>query len=348
MYNENQKILLLLDSMGVSKIVLHKFIEKYSHCDYVSIFKTGDKQLEGLFKSELFKSIKTAILCKKYENIALKLQKMKIFCLFYGFDGYPENYKNIKDSPIILYTMGNVQLLKCPKIAIIGSRKPTKYGKDVVKIFTKDLASCGIVTVSDLAYGIDGLVASETIEAKGKHTNLARDIVNSGGLIISEHCPGVKAFNSHFLERNRLLAGLCDGLLVVEASKESATMNTVAHAINFGKELFVVPGNITSDLSSGTNKLISEIPHSFTISPVEIIERLGISYEKNDNILGIENIDLTDDEKAVIEALYEDELSFDELQETTKINAVSLSSLLTSLEINGLIKKLPGNYYSKN
>ena len=363
MYTKNQKILLLIDSLEISKTIVHKFIKKYNGCDFVDVIYRQDGNLKNIFKDDDLTNIKNAISCGKYEKIVEKLNKSHIFCLFYGCKGYPEEYLNLKDAPIVLYTIGDVNLLTCPKISIIGTRKPTKYGKDVVSIFVKKFADCGLVTVSDLAFGIDGLVASETLDVQGKtiailaggldniyptnHTELARNIVKSGGLLLTEHPLGVKTYNSYFVERNRLLAGLCDGLLVVEASQASATMNTVDHALNFGKELFVVPGNITSELSKGTNKLISEIPHSFTISPVEVIEKLGILIN-SENDPESNNVDLTDDEKSLIDALYEGEMSFDDLQEKTKINVSTLSSLLTSLEISGLIKKLPGNYYSKN
>lgn len=362
-YNKNQQFLLLLESLNISKNAIKKFYTDYKNCEnYFALF--NENNAFRIFKDKEIKLIKNAILNKNYENYIEKLNKMKIFCLFYGDDNYPKNLLNIDDAPIILYTIGDVSLLKFPMVSIIGTRKPTKYGKSIVETFTKNLSEAGIVTVSDLAYGIDGFVASETINIKGKHiallagglskiyptshTNLARQIVKNGGLLISEHKPEIKPEKSYFIDRNKLLAGISDGLLLVEAGEKSATINTVNFAINFGRELFVVPGNINSEMSVGTNKLISELPHTFTISANDIIERLGLEIVKSDKNLTENKIELTAEESIIIDILYEGELSFDELQEKTKLNVKTLATLLTTLEINGLIKKLPGNYYEKN
>ena len=363
MYTKNEQFLLLLDHLKFSKTLIHKFIERFNTEDYFDLVKNDDERLVSIFKDKDIKQIKTAISLKNYENLIQKLNKMHILCIFFGSENYPLNFANISDAPIVLYTIGNIELLNQPMISIVGTRKPTKYGKDVVSFFVKGLARAGIVTVSDLAYGIDGLVASETLDAGGKtiallaggldsiypsnHTTLARQIVKSGGLLVTEHLPGIKPISAFFVERNRLLASISEGLLLIEAAEGSNTMSTVGYALNFGKELFVVPGNITSDLSAGTNKLISEIPDAFTISPDEITQRFGLVV-KSDKKQENQNIELTREESIIIDALYEEELPFDDLQEKTKINPSTLSSLLTSLEINGLIKKLPGNYYVKN
>jgi len=363
MYTENEQFLLLLDYLKFSKTLIHKFIERFDSEDYFNLIKTNDERLVSIFKDKDIKQLKTAILSKNHEKLIQKLNKMHILCIFFGSEYYPSNFTNIKDAPIVLYTIGDVELFHQPMISIIGTRKPTKYGKDVVSYFVKGLAKTGIVTVSDLAYGIDGLVASETLSAGGKtiailaggldsiypsnHTALARQIVKNGGLLVTEHLPGVKPIAAFFVERNRLLASISEGLLLIEAAEGSNTMATVSHALNFGKELFVVPGNITSVLSVGTNKLISEIPDAFTISPNEIAERFGIVVNSDENQEN-KNVELTNEESIIIDILYESEMSFDYIQEKTKINPSILSSLLTSLEINGLIKKLPGNYYVKN
>jgi len=116
-------------------------------------------------------------------------------------------------------------------------------------------------------------------------------------------------------------------------------------AVDFGRELFVIPGNITSEKSSGTNKLIAEMPHSFTISPVEVVERLGLNVSSNSENVNSNLSQMTNDEKTIFEALKFEELNFDDLSEITKFDTKTLATLLTSMEINGLIKKLPGNYY---
>ena len=363
MYTKNQQFLLLLESLRFSKNTIQKFYFNYKfNEDFFKLFEINDDIFP--FNKKEINQIKTAILNKNHEKFIQKLNKMKIFCVFYNDDYYPKNYINIDSPPIVLYTIGDVGLFNNhPLLSVIGTRKPTKYGKLVVDCFVKNLVDASIVTVSDLAYGIDGFVASSTLEQKGKHiallagglnsiypsshTNLARQIIKSGGLLVTEHQPGVKPEISHFINRNRLLAGLSDGLLLIEAGEKSATINTVNHAINFGKELFVIPGNINSDMSKGTNNLISEIPDSFTISPNDIINRFGYEVVKSNKNVVETKMELSHDESIIIDVLFEGELSFDELQEKTKLNVKTLATLLTTLEINGLIKKLPGNYYEK-
>lgn len=362
MYTNNQQFLLLLDSMNFSKHIINKFCNNFSdRDDYINSIIDNKINALSVFSSKELEKIKTAILNKNHLKIIEKLNKMKIFCLFKDSQNYPKHYLNIDEMPHILYTIGDTSLLSTPMISIIGTRKPTRYGKEVVSIFVKGLSKSGIVLVSDLAYGIDGLVASETLDNKGKtiallaggfssiyptsHTNLAKQIVKNGGLLITQYKPETKPEKSYFIERNKMLAAISDGLLLIEAGENSATINTINNAINYGRDIFVVPGNITSDMSRGTNNLISEIPDSFTISPNEIIEKLGFEIKtENETYTSIE---LSLEESIIIDALYGGELSFDELQEKTKLNVKTLATLLTTLEINGLIKKLPGNYYEK-
>jgi len=364
MYTLNQQFLLLLESLNISKNTIRKFYKNYHYVDDFFKLFDGDKNEVFGFNAKEYKMIKTAILNKNHEKFIQKLDKMRIFCLFYGCEYYPKNYIDMDDAPIVLYTIGDVSLLSCTLISIIGTRKPTNYGKSVLKTFVKGLLDANVIPVSDLAYGIDGLVASECLDCNGKtiallagglnsiypsnHTNLARQIVKSGGLLISMYQPGIKPEKSYFVERNRMLAGISDGLLLVEAGEKSATINTVNNALNLGKELFVVPGNINSEMSVGTNNLIAEIPDAFTISPSHIIDRLGLEIVKTNKNEEKFKMELSPEQSIIIDVLYEGELSFDELQEKTKLNVKTLATLLTTLEINGLIKKLPGNYYEKN
>ena len=134
------------------------------------------------------------------------------------------------------------------------------------------------------------------------------------------------------------------GTVIIEAGEGSGTLNTANHTIEQGRELFVVPANITSLSSVGSNKLIEELPETFTTSPRRVLKVLGFDENKEENQKKIKEISVQ--EKVILEALYDGELDFDSLQEKTKIESKSLISLLTMMEISGLIKKLPGNFYS--
>jgi len=363
MYTNIQQMIVLLNSLNFSNSKILKFYEYFKdEDDIIELIKEYPESLKMVFTDKEIKDIKTAILKEIHVKTIEKLNKMRIFCLFYDADEYPNNLISISDPPMVLYCLGDKSLLRSKKlVAIVGSRKPTRYGKDITEKFVKDLLNIGIIPVSDLAYGIDGIVAESAVNNHGKtvvllaggldsiypasHTELARKVVKNGGLLISEFLPNIKPIKPYFIERNRILAAISDGLLVVEASETSATFSTVNFALEYGRELFVIPGNITSETSKGTNKLISEIPHSFTISVQDIIDRFGLTEQIVNERTEQINMQLSPEERLIIDALKEGELNFDELQEKTKINIKNLATLLTRLEISGLIKKLPGNYY---
>ena len=357
------EFILLCDALKINKQKILKFVLCYGDKnDVFDALKNNNMKPFEMFSQNEIGSIKNAFLSNIHVKTMQKLEKLGIKPIFYGDNNYPERLVNIDNSPVVIYTIGDVELLSSVSVSIIGSREPTRYGKDVAELFSKTLAMAQVVTVSGLAYGIDGIVAQSTIEVNGKtiavlaggldkiypssHTALARQIIEKGGLILSEYLPGVAPQKHFFIARNRLIAALSLGLVVVEAGEKSGTLITARYAINYGRELFVVPGNINSEKSLGTNKLISELPDSFTISPAEIIGKLGIKYEIKPDNMHYSTSELSSNEKLVIECLKSQELSFDELQELTQIDVKILSTLLTSLEISGLIKKLPGNYYS--
>ena len=172
--------------------------------------------------------------------------------------------------------------------------------------------------------------------------DLAKEIEQKG-LLISEYAPGQTPTKFSFLQRNRLITALSLGTIIIEAGKRSGTLNTAKHAIEQSKELFVVPGNIFSTSCEGSNALIEEFPDTFTISSKHVLDRLKItSYnidkQEQNKIVG-------EREKLIVNLLYEKNLDFDSLKEKTSIDSKTLISLLTRMEISGLIKKLPGNFY---
>lgn len=188
---------------------------------------------------------------------------------------YPERLKKIDTPPKELYCLGNLKLLNNEKnIAIIGSRNCTKYGEKVAKDFAFNLAKEDVCIISGLAKGIDSFAHIGALKANGKtiavlgngidnmypKENLVvfENIIKNEGLIITEYPLGTKPLKQNFPARNRIISGLSDGVLVVEARKNSGTNITVDFALEQGKDVFVVPGNIYSKTSSGTNFLITE------------------------------------------------------------------------------------------
>lgn len=195
---------------------------------------------------------------------------------------YPEQLKNIYDPPLKLYVLGNKEILKQKGIAIVGARKATEYGKRVAFQISKELSKKEINIISGLALGIDTYSHFGNLQALNKsnsnnigktiavlgsgideiypkeNTELARKIIRSGGCIVSEYPCGTKPEKMNFPRRNRIISGLSNGILVVEASKTSGALITVDFGLEQGKEIFAVPGNIISQMSEGCNELIKE------------------------------------------------------------------------------------------
>ena len=189
---------------------------------------------------------------------------------------YPEQLREIYDAPWKLYVLGNKEILKQSGIAIVGSRNATEYGKKVALQFSKDLSRKGINIISCLALGIDtcahfGTLNSDsvgkTIAVLGggldemypkQNIELAKQIIKKGGCIISEYPLGAKPEKLHFPQRNRIISGLSKGVLIVEASEKSGSLITADFALEQGRDVFAVPGNISSSTSVGSNNLIKQ------------------------------------------------------------------------------------------
>ena len=187
---------------------------------------------------------------------------------------YPEKLRRIYDPPKELYYVGDINLLNNNSIAIIGCRSASLYGLKVAKLFANGLSKNGFTIVSGLAYGIDGEAHKYSLKKKGKtiavlgsgldiiypqvNTELCKEIIDNGGLVISEFPLGTKPTKENFPKRNRIISALSDGVIVIEAKKKSGTMITVDFALEHGKDVFAVPGNIDSLNSEGTNSLLKQ------------------------------------------------------------------------------------------
>lgn len=264
----------------------------------------------------------------------------------------------IAKSPKSLYLLGKLPKTRVPTVAIVGSRRPTTYGKEVTHRLAYDLATKGVVIVSGLAIGVDGLAHKAALEAGGttiavlgnglhsiypkSHRDLAKEILATGGALISEYEPDVLARDFQFLERNRIVSGLSDAVIITEAASRSGTLNTAAHALEQGKEVFVVPGNITSVMSSGCNQLLKQGATPVTCAE-DILEVIAPNLLTPQAQLALGN---SPEEATIIELLQSGVRDGDELQRKSEIDPSTLSVTLTTLELSGTIRALGANQWT--
>lgn len=264
------------------------------------------------------------------------------------------------DKPVkTVFYSGDLPSTRVPTVAIVGTRKPTTYGKDITYKLASELAKKGVVIVSGLALGVDGIAHTAACDAGGitlavlpsglphiypsSHRGLADRILTSGGALISEYEEtATNAYQSNFLERNRIVSGLADAILITEAAARSGTLNTAAHALAQGKEIFVVPGNITSPMSAGCNALIKQGAHIVTDAN-DIIEYIAPQLLQQQARL---NLGSNPAESAIITELQAGVRDGDEIQRKTGLSSTDFNTSLTMLEVQGTIRALGANQWT--
>lgn len=249
-------------------------------------------------------------------------------------------------------------------VAIVGSRHNTKYGEEIAYRLAYELGKRGVVVVSGLAFGIDTIAHRGCLDAGGitvavlgtaindiypkAHEPVARKIITQNGAIISEYAPDTKPFpKTSFLERNRLISGLSDIVVVVEAAEQSGSLNTATHAINQGKTVFAVPGNITNPYSQGCNKLIKQGAIPYT-EPDDILRELfPEDYLKKRKKLHQQSlIGDTDVETKILQALAAGCRSGEEIMTHSLLPPEVFNESITLLEIKSRVRPLGGNHWS--
>lgn len=268
----------------------------------------------------------------------------------------PDLLVQIPSPPKLLYAGGNhLGILKKPAIAIVGSRKLTPYGRQITYEFSSQLARWGFVIVSGLAIGVDGIAHQAALDAGGTtiavlpsgldriypatHHQLAKRIIDSGGLLISEYPAGSTPYPQNFIARNRLVSGLALGILITEAAEKSGTLHTANFALEQGREVFAVPGNILSTNSVGTNNLIKAGATPVT-APHDILNSLGLKVPEAD----LEIIANSKDEHALLTLLKAGMLDTSELHSKSGIPVETFNQTLTMLELSGRIKSSGGQW----
>lgn len=326
--------------------------------EYLDIFKLDEFQLRKYFNIDdtEYKKIlnsKNLTLNKEIEN--LKKNKVKVLSL--KSKNYPEELKNISQPPVFLYYRGDISLLENRRIGVVGTRKATAYGRITCEKMTEDLIDNGITTVSGLALGIDSICHKRTLEKSGKtiavvgsgldiiypkENRILWEQIEKYGLIISEYPLGTEPIGYNFPMRNRIIVGLSRGILVIESQKKGGSLITAELALEEGREVFAVPGDIFSPSSEGCNNLIKNSQAKLTTDVKDIIIEYGWKIKNNKN----NNFDLTSFEEKIF-SLLEKEKNLDELILESSFKASEILSILMDLEIKHAIVSIPGGKYRR-
>jgi DNA processing protein len=283
---------------------------------------------------------------------------MKINKITPGKHKYFEVLDTIPKPPKNIFFIGNTPVTRVPTVAIVGTRKPTSYGKEVTHMLAYDLAKYGVIIVSGLALGIDGIAHRAALEANGttiavlansvddiypkSHQQLADHIVANGGAIISEYEPPTTPRAYQFLARNRIVSGLSDAVIITEAAIRSGTLSTATHALEQGREVFIVPGNITSPLSAGCNALLRQGAHPATCAQ-DILDTIAPQLSPAIQIVPLGKTPL---ETTIISLIQSGIRDGDELHAKSQVAITQFNQALTMLEINGSIRPLGANQWS--
>jgi DNA processing protein len=273
---------------------------------------------------------------------------------------YPPLLKELADPPPLLFVRGNVELLTMPQIAIVGSRNPSSSGRDTAFEFAKSLSLCGFVITSGLALGIDAAshqgalsVGGGTIAVAGtgldrvypaRHKDLATEIVMKGAMV-SEFPPGTVAKANHFPRRNRIISGLSQGLLVVEAAKQSGSLITARMALEQNREVFAIPGSIHNPLARGCNALIRE-GAKLVETTQDILEEFSQYNQQYENLL-VESMQSTLDlsQQTLLNRVLFSPTSIDDLVADSGESVDTVSAMLLLLELQGYLEATAGGCY---
>lgn len=266
---------------------------------------------------------------------------------------------NIPKPPSILYYVGKLPPQRIPTVAVVGTRKPTAYGTEVTSRLAYDLASQGVVIISGLALGVDALAHRAALQAGGttlavlpcglnqvapsSNRSLAINILEQGGALISEYpATEVKSWKSNMLERNRIVSSLSDAILITEASARSGTLNTASHALSQGRDVFVVPGNITSPSSAGCNALLKQGATPVTDAK-DILQVIAPNSLMPQASLALGNNEL---ECSIIALLQDGLRDGEQIQQLVGVEVGEFNTALTMLELSGTIRALGANQWT--
>jgi DNA processing protein len=349
---------------GVGSILLKRLLDRFKTPE--AVFQAPIEELlgtEGLGE-RVAREIRKGPLEKRIERELRLLNEAGGKIITLKDDAYPERLREIYDPPPLLYVRGELKEEDELAISIVGSRKTSPYGRWITEKISQELARHGVTIVSGMARGIDALAHSGAISGGGRtvavlgcgvdviypseNRSLFTKIIDHGA-ILSEFPMGSPPEGGHFPKRNRIISGLSMGVVVVQAGAESGSLITASYALEQGREVFAVPGNIGAEGSRGTHRLIKEGAKLVESSEDILEEILPQWHRERDETQEVEGPErnLTEEERVLYEHLGEIPLHIDELIRESQFDPGKVSSLLLNLELKGLVSQWPGKCFTK-
>jgi DNA processing protein len=350
---------------GVGAVLYRRLLERFNHP--IAVFQASTEELlsvEGM-APRVAEAILEGPFEKAIERELYLLNEVNGTLLTIQDEGYPKRLKNIYDPPPLLYVRGTVKKEDDLAMAIVGSRRTSTYGIAITEKLSQDLAAHGITIVSGMARGIDSVAHHGALSAGGRtlavlgcgvdvvypHENrrLCEEII-AHGAVLSEFPMGSPPEGSHFPKRNRVISGLSLGVVVVQAGQKSGSLITANCALEQGREVFAVPGNVGFDGSSGTNQLIKD-GAKLVAGSADILEEVIPQWKREKEEEGSEGkkvaLLLSADEKQVYDRLGEEPLHIDPIIRESQLDPGKVLSLLLGLELKGLVLQWPGKCFSR-
>jgi DNA processing protein len=332
--------------------------------DAESIFKTSKKNLENIegIGTIAANSIKQFADFKVCEDEIKFIEKSKIIPLFITDENYPQRLLNCYDSPTLLYYKGNANLNAAKIISIVGTRSNSDYGKNVCDKIIEDLAEQNVLIISGLAFGIDTIAHKASLKNKLKtvgvmahgldkvypaqNKTLAIEMLSQGGML-TDFMSGTNPDRQNFPRRNRIVAGICDALIVIESSAKGGSLITAELANSYNKDVFAIPGRVSDSRSEGCNYLIRNNKALLITSADDLLHIMNWKEApkkvKQQRELFIE---LTPDEKIIIDILKDREnIQIDELYFKSGLSSSAVAQALLMLEMQGVVASLPGKVF---
>lgn len=349
---------------GIGLMKFKKLINKFGSAkDAWKVPKSDLAKLLGEKLTEKFDRFRNQFSLTEYLK---KLTGKDVWYLTLQDEDYPKALAQIRNPPFVLYGIGQIPdgIWSLQSIAVVGARRTTQYGREVTKLLTADLVANGFTIVSGLAIGVDAISHMTCLENRGKtiavlgcgvdccfpreNQSLYNSIIRSGNCIVSEFPLGMAPTKWTFPARNRIIAGLSCAVLVTEGTEDSGSLITADYCLKFGRKVFAVPGPITSSMSKGPYKLIQKGARLVT-SAKDILDELKISNSKSQiaNKSQITKFKIsTKEERKILDLLQNEALHFDEIVRRVRLSSSKIGSILSLMEIRGLVKGLGSGQFS--